>query len=204
MTLVRPHDLLRVSTARAAEAVVVIDPRHAWVGAALRRAPWVVVRRRAIRDGLVPVGIRGLARSERAAALVALQDVVEHVSPEALAGRPHSDEPFAALSRIASLLEGRPWGPGGSVGFELATGVGVVSPTSDLDIIVRAAERVDPYEAAALLGRLGEQAAPVRIDVVLETPRGGIALADLATSPGRVLVKTNGGPQIYSDPWATP
>jgi phosphoribosyl-dephospho-CoA transferase len=49
---------------------------------------------------------------------------------------------------------------------------------------------------------LAEAAAPARIDVLLETPRGGVLLADLAPAPTRVVVRTPDGPRLVADPWA--
>ena len=61
--------------------------------------------------------------------------------------------------------------------------------------------RLEPSEAFALLAALAEAAAPARIDVLLETPRGGVSLADLAAMPAHVLVRTAGGPRLAADPW---
>ena len=59
------HALLRV----AAPDVLQCDtPPPEWVVQELRRAPWVVVRRASVREGLIPVGVRGAARCMRFAA----------------------------------------------------------------------------------------------------------------------------------------
>ena len=100
-----------------------------WTHGALRTTPWVVVRRAAAPAGFVAVGIRGADRSQRYAWLVSADDVESRLSPEdltdvhPLAGR---DVPaILALHESRALLrESRfPWGPTGSVGFELATGI---------------------------------------------------------------------------------
>ena len=40
-----------------------------------------------------------------------------------------------------------------------------------------------------------------RLDILLETPLGGVALVDWAASAPRVLLKTAAGPQLVRDPW---
>jgi phosphoribosyl-dephospho-CoA transferase len=192
-----------------------------WVEAALKRAPWVVVRRGRIQAGAIPVGVRGLTRAQRFAAWLAAADVAERRSPEELwdgvenrpapglacapeQTRTEAVPALTALARVAPLLafRGYRWGPGGSVGFELATGIATATASSDLDVILRQARRLETDEARALQAALAEAAAPARIDALLETPRGGVSLADLAAAPTRVLVRTPDGPRLAADPWA--
>ena len=202
------HDLIRLREpiALAAEA-----PVPAWVEAALGRTPWVVVRRGRIQAGGIPVGVRGMTRLRRFAAWLAVADIAERLSPEELTGLPYvlkqtrqdAVPALAALARVVPLLarHGYRWGPGGSVGFELATGVATATASSDLDVILRQARRLEPHEALALRAALVEAAAPARIDVLLETPRGGVSLADLAAAPTHVLVRTPDGARLVADPW---
>jgi phosphoribosyl-dephospho-CoA transferase len=96
---------------------------------------------------------------------------------------------------------GHRWGPGGSVGFEIATGVRTATSSSDLDLILRQDRRLQPGEAIELRAALAEAAAPARIDVMLETPCGGVSLTDLAAMPGQVLVRTPDGARLSADPW---
>ena len=44
-------------------------------------------------------------------------------------------------------------------------------------------------------------AIPARTHVMLETPSGGVSLADLAATHARVLVRTPEGPRLSVDPW---
>ena len=202
------HDLIRL---REPIALTVDAPVPAWVEPALRRAPWAVVRRGHVRDGMIPVGVRGMARQQRFAAALAVGEIVDRVSPEELAesryiiARRRKDEApaLAALARVAPILasRGHRWGPGGSVGFEIATGVATATSSSDLDLILRQNHRLGPDEAIDLQAVLAEAAAPARIDVLLETPRGGVSLADLAATPARLLVRTPDGPHLSADPW---
>jgi phosphoribosyl-dephospho-CoA transferase len=111
---------------------------------------------------------------------------------------------MTALARVAPLLShrGYRWGPGGSVGFELATGVPTATWSSDLDLVLRRDCRLDANEAAPLLELLAEAAAPARVDVIVETPAGGVLLVDLARAPTQVLARTPDGPRLSPDPWA--
>ena len=212
------HDLIRL---REPTAVTASGPAPPWVGPALSRAPWVVVCRGRIQAGAMPVGVRGLTRSQRFAAWLAAADIAERRLPEELwdsvenrpapglacapkQTRTEAVPALAALARVAPLLalRGYRWGPGGSVGFELATGVATATALSDLDVILRQARRLEPDVARVLQAALAEAAAPARIDALLETPRGGVALADLAAAPARVLVRTPDGPYLAADPWA--
>lgn len=195
----RPHDLLRLSAAAAGALPSDAPP---WTRGVLRTAPWVVVRRAPAPAGFVAAGIRGADRSHRYAWLVSPDDIQTTLSPEdltevsALAGR---DVPaILALPEARELLrETRfPWGPTGSVGFELATGIPTATADSDLDVLVR----VDQLNAAAVarlitlfegLAHLG-----VRVDCQVDSPMGAIALAELASDSPEVLVRTPSGPRL--------
>ncbi|MGO8672368.1 MAG: malonate decarboxylase holo-ACP synthase [Capsulimonadaceae bacterium] len=204
------HDLIRL---REPIALTVDAPVPSWVEPVLRRTPWVVVRRGHVRDGMMPVGVRGVTRQQRFAAFLAVSEVADRLSPEDLAASPLVIErerkaavpALAALARVAIVLacRGRRWGPGGSIGFEIATGVAAATPSSDLDLILRQDRRLLPDEAVELRAALAEAAVPARVDVLLETPGGGVLLADLAARPEHLLVRTRAGPRRTADPWSS-
>jgi phosphoribosyl-dephospho-CoA transferase len=201
------HDLLRL---RDPAALAEETPLPAWAVAALQRAPWVVVRRGWVREGLVPVGVRGELRSERFAAWLPPAAIVDRAALEELiASLDHVEQQradaipaLAALARTAPLLAPHRWGPGGSIGFELATGVPTATPASDLDLVIRRERPLAPNEAAELWAALTAAAAPARVDVLLETPHGGVALVELLARPARVLLRTPDGPRLVADPWS--
>jgi phosphoribosyl-dephospho-CoA transferase len=201
------HDLIRL---RQPIALTVDAPVPSWVAQALRRTPWVVVRRGYVRDGMLPVGVCGAARHQRYAAFVAVAGIAERRSPEDLTDprcaieRRRDEVPaLAALARVAPVLEsgGHRWGPRGSVGFEIATGAPTSVPSSDLDLILRQDRRLRPAEAIDLRAALIRAAAPTPVDVMLETPCGGVLLDDLALRPSCVLVRTREGTCLAADPW---
>lgn len=201
------HDLIRLR-----DPYVLAKDAPVWVDTALQRTPWVVVRCGNVRDGVIPVGIRGNTREERYAALLSVAEIVDRRSPEDLfqtrlfQKETHCDNrpALAALEHVAPILDR--WklrgGPGGSVGFEIATGSRTVTDSSDLDLIIRMQRRFVREEAVDLLAALSKAASPVRIDVIVETPVGGVLLADLVAMPKKVLVRTADGPRLSADPWS--
>jgi phosphoribosyl-dephospho-CoA transferase len=108
---------------------------------------------------------------------------------------------LSALAIAQEKLAGFPllWGPTGSVGFELATGLATATPASDLDLLIRAPERLSTAKAEVLLERLS--AAPCRVDVQLETPTGAVSIAEYARGEKPILVRQTGGPVLVDDPW---
>lgn len=205
----RPHDLLRLQRLQA------FDGEPSWVREAFERAPYAVVRRALAGDGFVAIGLRGVGRSQRYGTWASSADVVSAVSPEALAlsctpleGR-NALPAFAALTALqndaAGPLSAFAWGPTGSAGFELATHVPAVTASSDLDLLIRAHDQpLAPTVASGLRDYLQAlaQRVGVRVDAQLDTPAGGVALAEWAAGKPRVLARHARGPQLIADPWA--
>lgn len=195
----RPHDLLwgLPPDALPAEA-------PAWAVAIAQADLPVVVRRAAPEADRIPVGLRGTTRAERLAALLEPSAVRRQISPEALrVSTDCRDLPvFSTLAFIEPLLDdlGLPWGPTGAAGYELASGWPALHAGSDLDLLIRCATPLSRDQARALLTSLQGQAL-CRLDILLETPLGGVALADWAGDASRVLLKTTAGPQLVGDPW---
>jgi phosphoribosyl-dephospho-CoA transferase len=202
------HCLLRI---RGAEVLHAPVPLPAWVGPQLRQAPWVVVRRAPECAGRLAVGVRGGSRAQRVAAWLERDAALECLAPWQIAARrawqhcPRAPLPaLAALDRVESIMMRQSladcWGPGGSVAFELASGYPSVTDNSDLDLIVQPSRPLPPAAAAALARELAQL--PVRVDVRLEAPRGGVALGEYALGRPPYLVRTAEGPRLLADPWA--
>lgn len=194
----RPHDLLWLDPLPAARLPAWCVP--GW--------PVVVRRDRAADGGRVPVGFRGGERAQRHGGWVRPCEVVRALAPEALLRSalpraPGSVEgpPLQALRALAPWLDeiGLPWGPTGSAGFAIATGAPVLGPDSDLDLLVRAPRRPAQAQVAGLK-RLQERAG-CRLDIQIDTGRGGFALNEWLADRGRVLLKTARGPVLVADPW---
>jgi len=194
----RAHDLLRLQPECLPEPMREQDRRA--IQHCLKKAPWAVVRRACSTPKHWPIGVRGDGREERYAAMIREQDVLTCVAPEQLRveGLKEISAAIVTLLEMESRWEGLqfPWGPTGSVGFMLATGVECVHRDSDLDLIVRMDKAPEPgrlYELhASTLGL------PCRVDVQVEVPAGAIALSELAVAQPSVLLRTARGPRLAS------
>ncbi|GAC1404347.1 MAG: malonate decarboxylase holo-ACP synthase [Candidatus Velthaea sp.] len=193
--IARPHDLVRIAPecARRWNA-----PN--WVHAALECTPWVVVRRAAVPRGIA-VGVRGRGRSERFAAAIFGSDVLALCTPADLVAR--IGDTGERLERAARFVEraahrsGLEWGPAGAYGFELATGMHVTHPSSDLDAIVAAAPAEALIAFASACAAIASSTG-VRLDVEVQCAHGGVALDEYVAGADRVLAKTSGGPALVS------
>lgn len=196
----RVHDLLWGFTP---EQLPVDAPQ--WCLAALRDAPPVVMRRAESRPGWVPIGLRGAARGERFAGWLPVAAVSAVLSPEQLRLRDPADQSglavWRALTKVRPLLEscGLHWGVTGSAGFELATGRSVTHAGSDLDLLLRTPQPISREHARRLLEPVTD--IPCRIDVQLQTPHGGVALAEWAGRASKVMLKGVRGPALVANPW---
>jgi phosphoribosyl-dephospho-CoA transferase len=202
----RVNDLLRVNSVKNLNG----DFSHAsWVLEAVARAPYAVVRRAPLINCFIPVGIRGSDRSQRMAASVLWDHVEEVITPEQLVksrlwrNNEHIRETsmFHALERIESILKpyGILWGPVGSVGFELACNVPVVTKTSDLDLVLRTPSPLLIEDAKDIQKQI--LAVPVKTDIQMETPNGSVALEEYQRGRDMVL-RTLDGPKLVDNPWS--
>lgn len=204
------HTLLKVSGPESLAGVAAEVP--AWVAESLRNAPWVVVRRAPLVNGFIPVGVRGSSRHHRYACWLFSAAVVERVTPQALvlkqawvtAPRRSAIPAIAALEAVSSIMYeydlGHCWGPGGSVGFELASGCPAATRRSDLDLVVATDIPLSTGPARALLAAL--QKLPVRADVLLEMPYGAVALSEYTRAPHStvgLVLRTTQGPKLIRD-----
>jgi phosphoribosyl-dephospho-CoA transferase len=181
----------------------------AWVAEALRQQHPVVVRRSLAPAGQLAVGVRGPGREQRYATFMRLADVQRSVRPEQLSqlagnGAPGNWPAMQALAQLRPVLNGLglAWGVSGSAGFELASGVPALHQGSDLDLIVRTPLFVSRQCAAQWLQALADT--PCRVDVQLQTPRGGVALRDWAGTASQVLLKGTAAAELVESPWLSP
>lgn len=198
------HDLILL---RSETAVTSTDGGPACPYLNPNQRPWVVVRRGRISDGLIPVGVRGSQRHERCAGFTGLSEVLEIRRPDQLRLLLAEDsrralQAFRTLSYLESHLVGldMTWGPGGSVGYELASGIRAVRAESDLDFILFAPRKLDIKEAQDLWRMISS--APGNVDALVETPSCGFSLKEfVTTSPRKILLRTNDGRIFGSNPW---
>jgi phosphoribosyl-dephospho-CoA transferase len=199
----RPHDLLRLTH----DAPPFADEKS-WVAAALARAPFVVVRRAPFLRDAAPVGIRGETRGERFGTWLDTRYIDVIHTPEDLRTRePDASRmrlPVFTLLRAIKPIIDLDWGPAGSAGFELASGVPTVTQESDLDLVIRAPTPIARDHAAALFDALSRKAKEIgpRIDVQIETPDAAFSLAEFARTHLRVMLRHADGPRLVADPWS--
>ncbi|MBB6143116.1 phosphoribosyl-dephospho-CoA transferase [Silvibacterium bohemicum] len=198
------HDLILL---RTEPAVTFPEGEPACAYLNPNQRPWVVVRRERISDGLLPVGMRGSERNERCAGFTRWSEVLETRRPDELRLLLAADSRRTLLAfqtlaylecRLAGLDEN--WGPGGSVGFELASGIPAVREGSDLDLILFAPKKLEITEAQNLWRIISS--APGKVDALIETPFCGFSLQEFVTaSPRKMLLRTSDGRVLGSDPW---
>lgn len=199
------HDLLQIDRPSLISGCT---REPSWVRRALLDCPWVVVRRAQAASERIPIGVRGDRRRERWAASCETKLVREIVRPEELLRLDHTSNDVRRTPALRALQEMSerwadltlPWGPGGSVGFELASGRKVTTEASDLDLVIRAGERIGVEEARFLLDRtFGLEA---KVDVRVEAPVCGFSLEEyVSASSARILLRYPDGVRLGEDPW---
>jgi phosphoribosyl-dephospho-CoA transferase len=203
---VRTHDLLEI------DANVFISENAAapkWIEEVLRQGPFVVVRRGRASDQEIPIGVRGAERNQRWGAFCHPTWVKSILTPPQLLTRavPSLRADATPALRALQLLEDRwidldhPWGPGGSVGFELATGRHVVKPESDLDIVICPEGKITREQATSLCARTMNLS--VAVDIRVETLACGFSLTEYARAgTASILLRTPDGLELRNDPWS--
>jgi phosphoribosyl-dephospho-CoA transferase len=105
---------------------------------------------------------------------------------------------MCTLDMVRPVLDdtGLPWGPTGSVGFELATGIPTATTASDLDLLIRVYHGLPG--ALTLLAALHREfrSHAVRVDCQVETHSGAAALAELVDGQADVMMRTAAGPRL--------
>jgi phosphoribosyl-dephospho-CoA transferase len=209
LSYIRPHYLLKIDTAAISfgnssfnESV----PASVW--RELEETNFVVVRRGLITENWVPIGIRGPQRFQRWAAWCSPVGIRQIITPADLLTQlvTTGDSQATPLRRaLQSLMTGWqwfkcPWGPGGSLGFELASGKSTTTSGSDLDIIIYADEQFSRTVAQQLIAATNNLEVPV--DIRIETPMCGFSLAEYAGSDAqKILLRTSAGPVLAHEPW---
>jgi phosphoribosyl-dephospho-CoA transferase len=200
------HDLLQISDV---SDLVYKERCPLWVGHSLEEAPFVVVRRAKLFEGMIPVGVRGSLRTQRFAAYLNAESIHNRIAPEQLSltkgkvanARAEEIPALKVLAGLEEKLHNFPltYGPIGSIGFELASGYPTATPASDLDLLIRVSERLSKQLVQELVTIFS--GSPCRVDAQLETPRGAVAIAEYASGQRPLLLRQDGGPVLVDDPW---
>jgi phosphoribosyl-dephospho-CoA transferase len=203
---IQTHDLLEIDPERFLALHASVPE---WAAEALHRAPFLVVRRRLVSGQTIPVGVRGSERNQRWAAECSPALVKSITTPPQLLERSVPMFRADSVPAFGSLLLLKDrwtvfdclWGPGGSVGFELATGSHAAKPESDLDIIIYADEPITTDEAKSLCALTSGLPAPV--DIRVETSTCGFALKEYASQGlAPILLRTPRGARLGTVSWS--
>ena len=206
---VQTHDLVKIDTECFLDGAASFGDRvPEWAEEQMRAVPYGVIRRGITDEHLLPIGVRGMQRNLRWATFCSSNAILQVITPSQLLGyaiEPSRVKEIPALQSL-ELLEARwsdldePWGPGGSVGFELATGFRVLRTGSDLDIVIRAAGPITNERAMCLCAQTMDL--PAVVDIRVETPATGFCLKEYARKDqAKVLLRTPEGMMLGSDPW---
>jgi len=74
-----------------------------------------------------------------------------------------------------------------------------VSPTSDLDCLIRLSTYMPRLQGQEILQEL--QAASIKLDIQLETPIGALSLVEYVGGRQPLLLRTLRGPKLIYEPW---
>lgn len=203
---IKPNDLIKIKDTKE---LIKCIPNNLWVIEALRRTPYAVVRRASFKKNLIPVGIRGTARSERFALEIKRDNILEVISPDYISSEKlwENNTHIKSLGFLKSLeevdyifnLKGIPWGPTGSFGFELVTKINTVNVKSDLDLLIKPKLKIDVSTAKLIDDELSKL--HIAVDAQIEVPSGSISLKEYKENNKLILLRTNEGPILVKNPW---
>lgn len=205
MARLDPHTLVRLKPGATLNAPTALPE---WAVAMLKEAPYVIVRRGNQADR-IPVGLRGYQKAQRFAAFISPAQIAATVTPrQALGMLPQLDEQraqlpaFEKLAALQPLLQSFDWGVGGSLQFELVTGLKMARSQSDVDVIMqRPAAPLTVATAKRLLTDI-QAIAGAHADIQVVHDQDGFSLEEYAQQRDRmVMMKTATGPQLTADPW---
>lgn len=204
MEQVAPHTLIRLDPV----SLIADSELPEWAQAMLNESPYVIVRRGSQADR-IPVGLRGYQKSQRFGAWIEPSQIAETVTPHDALGLLQHLKPdraalpaFQKLTALLPLLSGFKWGVGGSLQFELVTGLPMARAVSDVDVIMtRPDEAMTVVEAQDLIAEL-KAIAGAHADIQVVHGQAGFSLEEFAQNRAdSVLMKTSHGPQLSDDPW---
>lgn len=189
----RCHDLLQLAPAACARLA---RSGPAWLAAALQARPWGLVRQGPRPAGAVPIELQGLGPAQRHVDWVEAPQVQACLQPGQLlqrwcAGAARGNAAWPAglqavgqrLHEALTTLGLHDAGPTGPWALALASGArcpGDVQAPRPLALVVRPAELPTPAQAAQWWSLLEQAVAPWPLQVMLDSPAGAVALAELS------------------------
>lgn len=214
MSCLEPHDIIKVS--RKAQSFMIASLSDIGQGY-WQRSPYHVVRRAVVpNDGngdLIPIGVRGNDRHERFGIYIPHEWVEEVVTPISLMQNQkwlqweRSDKFLAiieTLNILATYLASYPIGIGGSLGYELTSGIFAVKEASDIDLILYSHKLFSKSLTIRQAQEIIEisNTCSVLVDIQVQNKRGAFHLQEYVNNPNEaILLKSNQGPILSKDIW---
>lgn len=155
------------------------------------------------------MGIRGFQKNQRFGTWIAPSNCELAVTPQQaltqlsqLSAKRRQLKSSQTLVTIQPLLKDYQWGVGGSLEYQLVTGIEMAREDSDVDIIMALPEiPITRFAARVLIERL-HQIAGAHADIQVVFGQYGFSLEEYAlATTSEILVKTAQGPILCRDPW---
>lgn len=195
---VNVHDLIKICHE---QEIISDNTVPSWVNDAIRKNPYVIVRRAFSPAPYIPIGIRGEKRNERFAAYVRESEQLQIIHPEFFIyeelWRDKKGTIFKHLHTIREIMEneGVVWGIIGSVAYELVTNTPCTTDSSDIDLIVRYTPQLSMERCKRIIEKCND--IPIKIDVQIEFDRKACSMKEyVQNNQEAILFKTDVGPVL--------
>ncbi|EKT55987.1 malonate decarboxylase holo-ACP synthase [Providencia sneebia] len=199
---VNPHDFVWVNSLDD----LPIASLPEWVSSQWNSQLPLVVRRESAADGKLVVGIRGIKPSQRVVTEIDKSAITHVMNVESLVSnsRELQRSMFIALPPVQILLllsqHKWPWkwAVTGSCAYTLVTDIQSMLADCDLDVLIRCPTRQKKEDFAEFAIKANTPLC--RIDIHVETPKGGFSLAEWFNND-QVTLHTPDGDVMTADPW---
>lgn len=199
---VNPHDFVWVNSLDD----LPIESLPEWVSSQWNSQLPLVVRRESAAAGKLIVGIRGIKSSQRVVTEIDKSAITHVMNVESLVSnsRELQRSMFIALPPVQILLllsqHEWPWkwAVTGSCAYTLVTDIQSMLADCDLDVLIRCETRQKKEDFAEFAIKANTPLC--RIDIHVETPKGGFSLAEWFKND-QVTLHTPTGDVMTADPW---
>lgn len=199
---VQPHDFVWVNSLDD----LPVETLPEWVISQWNKQLPLVVRREAAAENKLTVGIRGIKPAQRCVTQIDKSSITHIMDVESLVSnsRELQRSMFIALPPVQVLLllsqHNWPWkwAVTGSCAYTLVTDIQSMLSDGDLDVVIRCptVHKKEDFAEFAIKANT-----PLcRIDIHVETPKGGFSLAEWFKND-EVTLHTSQGDVITADPW---
>ena len=199
---VNPHDFVWISSLDD----LPVESLPEWVISQWNNQLPLVVRREATDENKLSVGIRGIKPGQRVITQIDKSAITHIMNVESLVSnsRELQRSMFIALPPVQVLLllsqHNWPWkwAVTGSCAYTLVTDIQSMLADCDLDVLIRCPTRHKKEDFAEFAIKANTPLC--RIDIHVETPKGGFSLAEWFKNE-KVTLHTPNGDVMTADPW---